>query len=138
MTIFTEGEEQYCDDLFISCDKKIYDYFSEENSTAFYRYDFGDCWDHDIVLEQILPKITGAKYPKIINGERACPPEDCGSKPGYENFVAIIKNKKHPEYKEMLAWYGKKYDAENWSPAYVHFDNPKLRYKQIFETDVEF
>lgn len=137
MTIFLDGEP-YCDDLCFDDDKKIYDYFSEKNKEAFYLYDFGDGWEHDIVLEQILPKITGEKYPKIINGERACPPEDCGSTPGYENFVAIMKNKRHPEYKEMLEWHGKKYDAADWRPAYVRFDSPRVRYKEVFETDVEF
>lgn len=138
MSILTDGEEEFCDDLFLDWEKRIDAYFSEENPRAFYRYDFGDCWDHDIVLEKILPRITGDKYPKIINGERACPPEDCGSTQGYKRFVAIMKNEKHPEHKKMLAWYGKRYDAADWKPAYVHFDSPGLRYKQMFETDVEF
>ncbi len=48
-----------------------------------YIYDFGDWWEHDIVLEEILSSDSTAAYPQCIGGARNCPPEDCGGLPGY-------------------------------------------------------
>ena len=47
-------------------------------SRIVYEYDFGDGWQHDILLEEILPVQPGVRYPRCIAGARACPPEDCG------------------------------------------------------------
>jgi hypothetical protein len=47
-----------------------------------YVYDFGDNWEHRIVVEGINPADAGAKYPRFLGGERRCPPEDCGGPPG--------------------------------------------------------
>jgi hypothetical protein len=43
-----------------------------------YEYDFGDSWEHALVVEQILPPDPGVAYPRCIDGKRACPPEDVG------------------------------------------------------------
>jgi len=48
-----------------------------------YEYDFGDYWQHDIRLEQVLPLDRQASYPACIAGHGACPPEDCGGPTGY-------------------------------------------------------
>ena len=40
------------------------------------------------------------------DGARACPPEDCGGPPGYEDLLAALANPKHPEYEEMKDCYG--------------------------------
>ncbi|GBM46972.1 Uncharacterized protein y4hQ [Araneus ventricosus] len=80
------------------------DYFIEPKTKALYEYDFGDGWEHDVVLEKILPALQGTAYPKCIAGKRACPPEDCGSYSGYERHLEIIKNPRHPEYKEHMEW----------------------------------
>lgn len=44
-----------------------------------YQYDFGDDWEHDVLVEKILPPEPGAVLPRCLTGRRACPPEDCGS-----------------------------------------------------------
>jgi len=56
------------------------------NKTAEYTYDFGDGWEHKVVLEKILPVEKDTEYPRCIAGKRVCPPEDCGSYPGYEEI----------------------------------------------------
>lgn len=43
-----------------------------------YVYDFGDYWQHDVLLEAVLQPAPGRKYPRCIAGERSCPPEDVG------------------------------------------------------------
>jgi len=55
--------------------QKIADYFSAENRSADYVYDFGDSWEHKIQLEKILPREKNINYPICIKGKRACPPE---------------------------------------------------------------
>ncbi len=72
--------------------QKIADYFSMENPSADYIYDFGDYWHHEIQLEKILPREKNVNYPVCIKGKRACPPEDCGGVGGYEDLLKIIKN----------------------------------------------
>src|SRR5690606_3792295 len=43
-----------------------------------YLYDFGDNWDHDIVIEKILPLDETKAYPLCLTGRGECPPEDSG------------------------------------------------------------
>ncbi len=77
-----------------------------------YEYDFGDSWEHAVVVEQILPPETGVAYPRCIGGKRACPPEDVGGVPGYMEFLAAIRNPRHPEHTEWLQWVGGSFDPE--------------------------
>lgn len=80
-----------------------------------YEYDFGDSWIHEIFVEKILPYDPRFHYPVCTEGARACPPEDCGSYPGYEDLVAAVKaKKKTEEQKELIQWAGK-YDPEAFS-----------------------
>jgi hypothetical protein len=54
----------------------------------FYWYDFGDDWEHTLVVEKVLPRF-GDEPPAIcIGGTRACPPEDCGGIWGYHELLA--------------------------------------------------
>src|SRR3989338_6598283 len=116
----------------------ISSYFSLENKKADYLYDFGDGWEHMIVIEKILPQEQGSRYPVCIAGERACPPEDCGGTWGYENLLEIIKDKKHEEYKRMMEWLGGKFNPEEFLPENVVFDNPQDRWAIAFEDAIEF
>jgi hypothetical protein len=43
-----------------------------------YLYDFGDNWDHDIVVEKILPLDPAKAYPLCVTGRGECPEEDSG------------------------------------------------------------
>lgn len=76
-----------------------------------YEYDFGDSWRHKIVVEKILPG-AAAKVVTCLAGARACPPEDCGSIPGYHNLVAAMADPKHPEREELLDWLGAPFDPD--------------------------
>jgi hypothetical protein len=79
-----------------------------------YHYDFGDEWFHEILVEDILEPVSKKIYPKCIAGERACPPEDCGGPPGYENLLDILQNPNDPQYKELLNWIGNDFDPEKF------------------------
>lgn len=77
-----------------------------------YEYDFGDSWEHQIVVEKILPAEPGVKYPVCVKGQRACPPEDVGGVWGYEEFLEIMKDPEHEEHDEYFQWYGGEFDPE--------------------------
>jgi hypothetical protein len=85
---------------------------SKSKQKIVYEYDFGDGWEHEILLEQILPPEPGVRYPRCIAGARACPPEDCGGTGGYENFLAAIRDLDHEEHDEYLEWIGGEFDPE--------------------------
>jgi hypothetical protein len=112
----------------------IRDYFSEENRTLSYLYDFGDGWDHLIEYECILFKKKKQKYPLCVAGEHACPPEDCGGPFGYQDLLKILKNPNHENYKASKEWVGKSFDADQFNPVKVRFDNPNLRWYKIWES----
>lgn len=111
---------------------KIKKYFTMENRYAHYLYDFGDDWHHSIKLEKILPRFETISYPLCIDGKRACPPEDCGSVPGYYELCRIMKDKNHEEYEEMVTWVGKIYNPEYFNINEVRFDDPDQRFKFAF------
>lgn len=79
-----------------------------------YRYDFGDDWTHEVMVEGILEAVPKETYPKCVAGERACPPEDCGGPPGYEHLLQVLGNPNDPEYEDLSAWVGGIFDAENF------------------------
>jgi hypothetical protein len=79
-----------------------------------YEYDFGDGWIHRLTLEDILIQpLKLARQPRCLTGKRACPPEDCGGIPGYEETLEIVANPAHPEHSEMRTWIGA-FDPESF------------------------
>jgi hypothetical protein len=110
----------------------IHEYFHEVGTTSRYRYDFGDSWNHDIMLEGVLIREKGIKYPRCLAGGRACPPEDCGGTPGYYSMLEIIGDTSHEEHDEMITWLGRPYDPDGFDPGRVKFDNPRIRWKKAF------
>ncbi|WP_018637591.1 plasmid pRiA4b ORF-3 family protein [Parafrankia elaeagni] len=71
-----------------------------------YTYDFGDDWEHEILLEKILEPDPSVRYPRCTGGRRAAPPEDCGGIWGYEALLEILGDPSHPEHDERLEWLG--------------------------------
>ena len=79
-------EDEFDKEFLPGWGQKIAHYFSMENQTADYIYDFGDTWRHKIRLEKILPRDKNIDYPICIGGKRAGPPEDCGGLGDTKNF----------------------------------------------------
>lgn len=82
---------------------------------AIYTYDFGDSWEHAIVLEKRLPVDLNTAYPICTEGKFACPPEDCGGIPGFYDFVEAINDPDHERHDELREWIGDDYDSEAFS-----------------------
>lgn len=108
-------------------------HFLRPGTAVPYEYDFGDGWEHELTLEAILPRQAGQKYPLCVDGARACPPEDCGGVPGYENLLAVLQDPTHEEYESTLEWLGGRFDPERFDPKRVKFDDPARRYRLAFE-----
>jgi Plasmid pRiA4b ORF-3-like protein len=94
---------------------RLRDVLGEIGAQAIYAYDFGDGWEHSVVVEQIFPPEPDVVYPRCIAGERRGPPEDSGGPFGYQDFLDAITNPKHREHKAMREWIGGPYDAEQFS-----------------------
>ena len=60
---------------------------AEPGDRLHYEYDFGDSWDHTATVEQVLPDDPGAPAARVLDGRRACPPEDCGGVHGYHEML---------------------------------------------------
>ena len=91
---------------------KLSQLLKKEKDSLKYEYDFGDGWEHKIILEKILPYESSLKLPSCIKGKRACPPEDCGGIWGYQDLIEVINDTSHPEHEEMLEWLGGDFDPE--------------------------
>ncbi len=80
-----------------------------------YRYDFADEWIHEVVFE----KREAGEAPVVIDGARACPPEDFG---GTFQYMQAL----HGE----IEWMNPGYDPEAFDPAKADFTPPKPRRKR--------
>jgi len=92
-----------------------------------YGYDFGDDWWHDIAIEKRLP--DDGLGPRLLAGERACPPEDCGGPWGYGNLLEILADSSHSEHEELREWAGdfdpERFDHEAAAKAVAKSVRPK-------------
>lgn len=84
-----------------------------EKFKFFYLYDFGDSWEHEILVEKVLTAEADTDYPVCIKAKRACPPEDCGGTWGYQEFVEAVQNPDHPDHEALLEWIGGSFDPED-------------------------
>ncbi|MCZ6803622.1 MAG: plasmid pRiA4b ORF-3 family protein [Proteobacteria bacterium] len=102
MDLNTEDETEY----------RLCQLLKNEKDAMVYEYDFGNGWEHKIVLEKILPYTAKAPIAQCIQGERACPPEDCGGSWRYPHLLSILQDPAHDEHEEMLAWVGEAFDPD--------------------------
>jgi hypothetical protein len=67
-------------------------------------YDFGDGWEHDVVVEAIEEPSASVRYPVCLDGARACPPEDCGGVSGYDELLEVLADPTHEDYEHLRGW----------------------------------
>lgn len=75
-----------------------------------YEYDFGDSWEHEVVVEDITWTPLVLKHAVCLDGQNACPPEDVGGVGGYAEFLEAIADPRHEEYDHFLRWAGFHFD----------------------------
>lgn len=126
--------EPPCDDYYPSDEgdknaktTRIFEFIEEKGQKFKYEYDFGDGWEHSIILEKILPPDNQIQTPECIAGKRNCPPEDCGGIWGYSDMLDILKQPDHEEYESYSEWLGDEFDPE-------YFDKDEIN-KMLKEKD---
>ena len=138
ISIGIPDEESDNSNTLLGWEVNIKTHFEKLGTIARYTYDFGDGWEHEVVLEAILSLDSAIRYPLCIAGERACPPEDCGGVPGFEEVLATLKHGKAGEKKELNQWLKDHtksyypYSPDVFDSLAVQFDDPKIRWAHAF------
>jgi len=126
---FTIGKKSYTEfpeskEEGLECGKyRLGDLIKQKGRTFRYLYDFGDGWDHQVSLvnsryfnpEQQVELIC-------LEGERACPPEDVGGVPGYDEFCKALKDPNHEEHESYMEWSGGNYDNERFETDVINWE----------------
>lgn len=80
-----EGEDGTLED-----DVRLDQLVSQKGDELWYEYDFGDGWDHRLVVEEVLDEPLPTA--RCTAGRMACPPEDCGGVGGYEELATWVRS----------------------------------------------
>ncbi|HHV60477.1 MAG TPA: plasmid pRiA4b ORF-3 family protein [Clostridiaceae bacterium] len=109
----------------------------DSSDRCVYEYDFGDSWQHEIIIEKRLKDTKKNEIPKCLDGERQRPPEDVGGIHGYEDFLNTIMDKKNPERADMLYWAEKDTRGRIFDPEYFNINEVNRRLMYALEDDEE-
>jgi hypothetical protein len=95
---------------------KLGDLIGSPGLKLLYEYDFGDGWQHELLLEEIL----NADEPKCLAGARRCPPEDCGGPYGFQELLDALNDTSHPEHESLCGWLEDGFDPQDFSAEEVN------------------
>ncbi len=126
-TVFAEGDPDYTDeDLFgagtkrLDPDAHLIGAFLKKGDECVYQHDFGDGWDHDVVVEKQLKELKKYETPVCLGGARHRPPEDVGGLGGYADFLESVRDPEDPEREDNLRWAQKDTGGRLFEPAPVY------------------
>lgn len=130
--LFEVGEERFGtpdpEDLLELRDERrarLCDVAPQPGARVLYEYDFGDSWEHDIVVEKVFDDVIPEAV--CLAGRRACPPEDCGGIRGYERLLRVLADPADREHQRMLEWLG----GEVVDPAALYLDEINAELKDL-------
>ncbi|WP_420457006.1 plasmid pRiA4b ORF-3 family protein [Rubrivirga sp.] len=89
----------------------------EPGDALLYEYDFGDGWEHAVVLEAVDP--DGPDRAVCLDGENAGPPEDSGGTWRYNEIRPAFTAPGHEEHAELMEWIGP-FDPDAFDVAAVN------------------
>jgi hypothetical protein len=81
-----------------------------------YLYDFGDWWEHEVEVEDVLPADPEERYPACPDGAGACPPEDVGGVEAYRELCLALADPDDPEHADAREWVGSSFDPAAFDP----------------------
>jgi hypothetical protein len=105
-TSYGESHPEYGLEMKTERRAKLDDLVPTENTEFIYKYNLDEEWEHLMLVEKIISPTPKVHYPRCVEGERACPPEDCGGILGYKDLLDILKNPEDAEYETTLEWLG--------------------------------
>jgi hypothetical protein len=121
------GEELAGTRLHSDRNVKLGDVLARGAREFLYTYDFGDDWEHDIIVEMTFAPEADTEYPVLVDGERRAPPEDVGGPPGFAEFLAAVEDEDHPDHEELLEWVG----VEPFDPEDLQLDKVEAMLTRI-------
>jgi hypothetical protein len=130
---FNFGKRRYVENIaeefddretFLEANVRLSANFTKKGDSCVYVYDFGESWVHRLTLENANYKLREDDCEiSCLEGERACPPEDVGGPPGYEDFCKAIKSPRNKQHTAMVAWStGVQPTAKKFDPEYFDVD----------------
>jgi hypothetical protein len=109
--LISQNEDlEYNPDAIYTDEKRLIDYMGNYQKII-YIYDYGDGWLHQIEVENLIADCR-EELPILLSGEGDAPPEDVGAPAGFAEFLTIINNPKHEEFKSMINWA----EGQGWKP----------------------
>ncbi|KKP36647.1 MAG: Plasmid pRiA4b ORF-3 family protein [Candidatus Peregrinibacteria bacterium GW2011_GWA2_33_10] len=102
-----------------SREEKIDQYFKEVGNRMIYTYDFGDNWDHEVVLEEVVENYSFS-YPQCVKAKRCAPCEDSSGIWGWQEKMKMMENydSEDTEMVEIFEW------LRRMVPTMEILDNP--------------
>ncbi len=104
------------DEVLPGWEHRVSRFMKPDSLPALYTYDFGDEWQHEILLEAILPPDKDLVLPRCLDGEGRCPVEDCGGPAGYADILETGL-------------------SQDFHPGKIIFDDPRARWERAFRNE---
>jgi hypothetical protein len=92
-----------------------------------YEYDFGDSWRHEVVVEASWRVPVGLKFAVCLDGQNACPPEDCGGTPGYAELLEVLADPEHEDHDHFCGWVGGTFDSAEFDVGLMNARLQRVR-----------
>lgn len=128
MTTIAELKAMHGPNVLLDHEVKLSTFLKYENQKIQYTYDFGDSWDHTIMVEEIIETKDAFDPAVCLTGKRNAPLEDCGGIPGYYECLAYLKN---PE--SVDEFYSDFLEDTLWDPEYFEIDKVNTALKKSFQ-----
>lgn len=77
-------------------------------------------WEHEIILEDILPNSSVHNHPVCLAGQGRCPPEDCGGIESYKSLVHAHADPSNPYYKHARMLFGNRFNPHSFSKSRIN------------------
>ena len=114
----TEFDLDEGDEGMPEADVRLDQLLAEKGDELWYEYDFGDGWDHKLVVEAVLDDPPATV--RCTAGRMACPPEDCGGMWGYAELAAWVRG--GCDSTSVPSPFDTADDARDWLPLEWHPD----------------
>jgi hypothetical protein len=101
------SDEDWGDEPLVDASKvRLADLLGPRRTKIDYLYDFGDSWEHRLIVSNVRAADPDSSYPRYVRGERNGPPEDCGGLPGFYDKLEAAADPRHLDHAEIKEWLG--------------------------------